>query len=765
MKKFRFLPILLTIILSSCVENTLKDESAAADGEALLKVGLSVDDRLEIVQTKAGELDASLVPPVDSLYVELYRFGKKHGKPNSKEGWNRIYFGKYEEAKEMTWRVNAGDFKLLAFRGDSTACGFDKPYFKAEKDFLVDGGLTADGKPNLTYVDAVAKVSNVRITVNFDETVPGSYYDYFLRFTNLDQLKDDGTPNKYKQVLRYKKGETKDAYMMPTGNLQIEFMAQHEYGDEDSWKYSVIKTIEAHENEHITIDVTVKDPRYGKLGFEITTDRNIEKTETEVEILEAWAPQDAPQVVPSGFFNGEHSIVEGDETGNGATISVVARAGLKNLFFKVDSDYLLSAGIDIPLGTEIDLADPNLDQTIKNQLVAAGFEWQDDIKGSRKLTYIKMTGFFKKVNELNPSLPQKRDIAAFTIRAVDEVDKETEIELTSVAYPITQTLSIPEGRVWAKKIVSPMLEAPKGLSRLFSLQMSKDGQSWSDFASFVSADGSQIDFGTLSVDPDTRYYFRTMYNGNENLVSNVVEVTTEKELQVGNPGFEEYHVTIMHVSPAGWIYDYDREWYLPYNEGTTDTWWAVNSKKTMPDGHTAWTSNFCKNFPCTAYSTNAYSGSKSAMVYTVNVGNANTDGTAVGTSVPGEIWIGKADNDGNHSADGHAFASRPTSVKFWYKYDSINSESYAVYIVLKDASGNEIARTEKVDGQASSVWSQCEIPVVYLNEDTKAAMLYICFKPCVSGGVKTAVSMEIAGKQQTAHIGSVLRIDDIELTY
>ena len=153
------------------------------------------------------------------------------------------------------------------------------------------------------------------------------------------------------------------------------------------------------------------------------------------------------------------------------------------------------------------------------------------------------------------------------------------------------------------------------------------------------------------------------------------------------------------------------------------------------------------------------------MVYTVNVGNANTDGTAVGTSVPGEIWIGKADNDGNHSADGHAFASRPTAVKFWYKYDSINSESYAVYIVLKDASGNEIARTEKVDGQASSVWSQCEIPVVYLNEDTKAAMLYICFKSCVSGGVKTAVSMEIAGKQQTAHIGSVLRIDDIELTY
>ena len=157
MKKLRFLPILLTILLSSCVEGTLKDESVDAAGEALVKIGLSVDDSLQIVQTRAGELDPSLVPPVDSLYVELYRFGKKQGKPNSKEGWNRLYFGKYEEAKTKTWRVNAGEFKLLAFRGDSTACGFDKPYFKAEKNFPVDGGLTADGEPNLTYVDADRK--------------------------------------------------------------------------------------------------------------------------------------------------------------------------------------------------------------------------------------------------------------------------------------------------------------------------------------------------------------------------------------------------------------------------------------------------------------------------------------------------------------------------------------------------------------------------------------------------------------------------------
>lgn len=378
-----------------------------------------------------------------------------------------------------------------------------------------------------------------------------------------------------------------------------------------------------------------------------------------------------------------------------------------------------------------------------------------------------MTDLFAKINELNPSLTVVRNLATFTIRIVDEVNKETTTTLTSTAYPITQSLSIPEGNVWATKIYSPELTITRGVTSLYMLQVSTDGSNWSDLTKYSVADNSILDFGTLDVNPSTTYHFRVMYNNNPNLVSNVVTVKTEDALQVGNKGFEEYHTTIMHVSPLGWIYDYDREWYLPYYESETDTWWAVNSKMTMPDGHTAWTSNFCKNFPCTAYSTDRYAGEKSAMVYTVNVGNTNTDDTAVGTSVAGEIWIGKADNSGNHTVDGHAFASRPSSMKFWYKYAPINSERFTVYVTLKDSAGNEIARAEKLDGQSATVWTQCELPLVYSNVATRAANIYISFKSTGSAEptVKTQTTMEIAGKQLKAHIGSTLRIDNIELVY
>ena len=171
------------------------------------------------------------------------------------------------------------------------------------------------------------------------------------------------------------------------------------------------------------------------------------------------------------------------------------------------------------------------------------------------------------------------------------------------------------------------------------------------------------------------------------------------------------------------------------------------------------------DFLSVEYPADRKSGDKSALIYTVSVNDGNISSTSLGAPVVGEMWIGKADDSGNHSVDGHAFASRPSSLKFWYKYSPINSEKFAVYISLKDASGNQIAYSEKLDGSASFEWTQCEIPIVYSNLSARAAIIYICFKSAVSGEIKMATTMEIAGKQQTSHIGSALRIDDLELVY
>ena len=752
--------MLWTVALSSCVKGQFDDVPGAEGGEALLQIGLSVDEGVQIVQTKADE--DSIFPEVDSLYVELYKFGKKikpDGKEYGKDGWNRMYFGKYEDAKDTVFRVNAGEWRLLAFHGDSTACGFDKPYVKADTTFNLEGG-----KEGVAYIKAKAKVSNVRISVEFDESVPGSFYDYFVRFARLDTsaVAGNAANKKYKQILRYAKDQTKDAYMMPTDSLQIQFMAQYEYGAEDSWRYAILDTVAVNPNDHLRLQISV-NPRHGNLDVNIVTDQNIVKKETNVEIKEIWTSQPAPTIVASGFPNGDHPVVEGDLSGNNATISILSRGGLKNCFLKVESAYLPEAGIDVPLGEEIDLANPTADSQAKlDRLTAAGFNWQSDMLGSRKLTYITMTDLFARINELNPSLTVARNLVTFTVRVVDEVEKETTVQLTSTAYPIVQTLSIPEGRVWAKKIVSPELRVERGVSALYMLQVSSDGNTWSDLKTYSSASNSVLDFGIIDVEPSTTYYYRTVYNENPNLMSNVVKVTTEDTLQIGNSGFEYWNTASFSFSH--WFGSETREWYLPYLSTDSNPWWAVNSRKTMPSSTTPSNLDY-KVFPTVGYSTDRYSGDKSALVYTASVNDYNVSGTSLGDPVVGELWIGKADDSGNHASDGHAFASRPASVKFWYKYLPINSEKYAVYLSLKDAAGNQIAYTEKLDGSAAYEWTQCEIPIVYSNLKARAASIYICFKSAVNGDVKLDATMEIAGRQQTSHIGSALRIDDIELVY
>lgn len=757
------------VILSSCVKN-IDDAVLDMDGEGIVRIALSVDDHLEIVPSKA-EMDPSLVPAADDLWVEIYRWGKRQGKEDKdKDDWRRLYFGAYSEAKTKDFRVNAGRYKLLAFHGTETACGFDKPYFEAVKEFDVNG-IEESNPDGITTVEATAKVANVRISVEFDETVSGSYYDYFLRLTNLDRLDEEGNPDKCKQILRYRKGETRDAYMMPAEQIQIQFMAQYEYGDESSWKYVTLGNVKAESNDHITIKVSVTDPRTGNLDVSIVTDQNIEEKVGDVEILEEWAPQGDPVIVAAGFPENDHPVVEGDNLGNSATVSVVARAGLANFFVKVDSEYLVPEnGFDLPLGEELDIANPTAETEAKLQkLAAAGFEWlgdedgdgKSDMLGSRRLTYLTMTDLFAKINEGNPSLSVSRNLATFTIRIVDDVANESELVLTSTAYPITQTLSIPEGRVWTNRIVSPMLQAERGAHDLFVLQVSSDGQTWTDLKTFETAGTDGIDFGTLPVQPDTDYWFRTRYNENDNLLSNVVKVRTEKMLQIGNSGFEEFQKAYLSVN--AWGIDYEREWYLPYNDAGS-AWWAVNSRATMPDSH-SWANYTFKCFPCAAYSTDAHSGSKSAMVYTVSVNDANTDGTSFGDDVPGEIWIGTATDSGGHATDGHAFESRPASLKFWYKYAPLNAETFVVNLVIKDIAGNTIASAEMTDGASARQWTECVMPITYSNNTVKAASIYLSFKSCVGGTTTMNKKIEIAGNEESAHLGSVLRIDDIELTY
>lgn len=344
------------------------------------------------------------------------------------------------------------------------------------------------------------------------------------------------------------------------------------------------------------------------------------------------------------------------------------------------------------------------------------------------------------------------------------------------------TLSLKNGDadVWATKAYLQVVASAKSRSsRTISSStveiQYKDGEEWKVWPnqSYDSETGLFLLTGMGEGASETQgvsYTLRAVYKraGEASSFSQELSLTTEPKSQVGNAGFEDWHTESHSFNVSADIFGnpHYRDWYLPWNENEADIWWAVNSKKTMLSECTAANLDF-KVFPTVSWSSsNKANGEKSIQVATVATGAwAVPTGGAV-TAHAGEIWIGTANDNGDHASEGHSFVSRPTSLSFWYQYSPVKSETFYMKIELKAEDGAVLASNEIANGASETAGKTITLPFEY-SVNKKVSSIYMVFKSSTADSPEynTKVEMEIAGKNQTSHIGSVLRIDDIKLNY
>ncbi len=708
MRRIRFIMPLMLVMLASCSKNIIRDDKPE-NGEATLCIALSRDSAMN--QTKADD-DATFL---NEFRVAIYKTATKM----------RLYNDSYANTIGKTIKLNAGEYRLVAQHGDSLGCGFDKPYYMADKTFQVQRGDNS--------VSATAKLSNVKLAVSFHSTISEVYPDYYAvvrhsRYTS--------------KSVKFTKTETRNGYI-PAGDLYLEVYALVD----GNWKYFKSAPATYNPNDFVTFSITT-DSTEGGLAVTIITDTGVDKNENEFVIPSEAAPQDPPAITLAGFKEdgNVHSFVEGQlPEGHNAQANFIAKGALKNCFLTVESEYLAAKGIS----GKMDIA--NLDSGTEAILKSSGFSWDDSMAGSRTFSFVDFSAVLKDIMANVKAESVEKLVARFTLEIVDKVNKTQSVEFSFVSKAVSMNISFNENDVWAKSLAAYDMNVVNGLQSLVKMQISKDGVEWTEFS-------------TESVlDPDTHYYLRSEYNGGK-LHSNVVEFTTEAAAQLGNAGFEDYMTTSKSIKITAGS-RYNLSYYLPYAEGEANPWWTCNSLKTMPDEHVAG-QNWCKAFPSSGFTTDAHSGSKAALIYNVNCDGWNTSNTAVGSTVAGELWIGSSDGSGNHSSEGHAFASRPSALSFWYKYSPKSSNSFYVYSCIKDASGNIIAEATVPAGAAASEWTKHSIEYSYSATDRKAASIYMIIKSASgSGNVSTKKSFELGGENVTAHAGSFLKIDDIELIY
>ena len=675
-------------------------------------------------------------PSLDDFRVAIYKATDKV----------RLYNDSYANTVGKEIKLNAGDYRLVAQHGDTLGCGFNKAYYLADKAFAINAGVNT--------VEAVAKLANVKLAVNYHQTIKENYSDYYAIVRH--------NTHKGKSV-RFGKNETRCGYI-PGGEVVLEVYAVVD--DAGTEKYFKTEPMTYAPNDFVTFTITT-DNREGSLVININVDTSTEdKTET-VEIPATTVPQDAPSITLAGF-DGEgntHEVVEGQNAaGHNAMASFLARGSLAHCTLNIDSEWLAAKGVP----SEVDFA--GVDAATKTILKAAGFVWDEEMATSRTFSYIDFTDVIAAM--LSEVKAESEDVvlAEFTLKVTDSVGKHSEETFRITSGGVKVTLDIKDYNVWAAKVVDPIVTISKGVPALVKFQVASQQGKWEDVNVVPSASGYTLNYGSVPAAPSTTYQVRAIYNGNENCKSPVVTVRTEDALQLGNSGFEDYQLLVKRVSPLG--AKYDRNWYVPYASGETDPWWACNSLQSMPDGHTLLTATWCKNFPSSGYVDDRHSGNKAAMLFTVNVGSANTGynnntiGVASGTTYEGEIWIGTADDEGNHASEGHSFASRPSRLTFYYKYAPTDGDKFFVDAWVKAADGTVLATAQETSGPAADTWTLYSLPFEYKVFDKKAASIYVRFSSCYGDGhVDTDSKFRLGDETVKAHAGSFLKLDDIELIY
>ena len=273
-----------------------------------------------------------------------------------------------------------------------------------------------------------------------------------------------------------------------------------------------------------------------------------------------------------------------------------------------------------------------------------------------------------------------------------------------------------------------------------------------------------------------QYEIRAIYREKEKRVTEPIVITTENVVELEDGSFENWHKkevykkTIWSVGTTGLGID---QWW-PYNEGGS-SWWATRNALTT--SQRSGVSCYYTSYSGTVPGDNGYEG-KAAEISTLGwkEGNTFTElGGESGTHSAGMLFLGShsATSNGVETIDyGHDFNVRPNAFEFYYKFKSLNSESFEAYIVVENRENGTVTQLGSgriMSNQDQASFAPVRVNVHYTNTSLKATHMYIVFRsstadnPSVEGVQGSLGAFD--GYSDSRYVGNVLTIDNVRLIY
>lgn len=719
-KVFSMHLLLLVLMVSSCSQ---KQETLYEPG----KGGVRIDLATELPATRA-ELDSVANP----LNVEDFKVEILNSKGVIFKRWNT--YAEYKSGENAAFHMNAGGpYTLRATYGDSLASGWSAWFFKGEATFTVPA-------QDVVSVSAVCHMANIKVAVAYGEDMTTDYKEYKTTVTSR------------RGSLVFDMAHKDEAGYMPADPLTVDVeLTDH---DGKKWYFRNSAQVQAAPGDFITLNLNTKAEPEQELGLSLTVDYGTNDVEIPVDISTA-LPTEAPSISSLEGFDAETgalpSFIEGTML-EAAAVNFTwdARATLASCRLKVTSSYFDE--YDLPKDVDLCAVQGNQGELLRQH----GIEFPDFSKG--------LTGQQAGIEfeQFAQNLAYNADAAAnthtFEITVTDNKGKSVSRTVTVAPAQASKSVTVQPAGMWARRAYISL--STDGDAQKLGVQYQKQGSSaWTDpQTADALVDGSTKTLTVLGLEPGTSYAFRAVYNKYQSEETEVF--TTEVEQQPENASFEEWKewdYTVYNLLPKAYQTN-----YAPYKDDSS-IWWDCNNSETTPENRTISSNYPWKSFPMVSY-VNGRNG-KAAQLMLIAVSNLATGGTAPSPTVGlGKIFTGVYGGE-----QGRPFSSRPSKLTFWYKYESVNSDNFKVYISMRNGD-TVIGEGTFTSSESKTDWEGCAVDITYNRTDLAADTIYIEFISA-SDTEKWKYANNIGdivyGGDKTAdvHRGSILTVDDIELIY
>lgn len=501
-----------------------------------------------------------------------------------------------------------------------------------------------------------------------------------------------------------------------------------------------------------------------------------------------WLPK--PQVEARGDFDTNNKILFYETEQPTGSIKFNSALGLQELKFTIDFDDPTYSALngDYTLST---MTEPQ-----KQAFAEAGISLPvlDDSAANDSIGFTKefITALTYTVNKANAkkevsNVIRLNEVTANGKTLTPTVEGELDYEIAIKKAPKFR-VSVDERNVWSKSFTADVVEVTNvaegadadAVKAAVTYQYSKDNKSWSDCSD--SPNRSHM-FATHPADTERAMSVRAVFRNF--ISSNRAAIELEVPKQLPNSKMDEW---------SDDNYQGSRYSYNPWASGDKLKFWDTSNLFTTrhrTNSSAATMANY------NGMSSVSYVPGRSGWAAEIrSTANGKANYWLFGynemdyNKVAGELYSGTAHvttggNDADASSDKHTrvkdagHSSRPTALKFWYKYKPhSNGETYSVLIELLDTDGNVIVSNTLTRGETVTNWSEITVPLTYTNGALykKCAYIHVLFRSTVVTGSNMKYSEQTwtlykglnvnnTYSFSPAFVGSVLTIDDIQLIY